>query len=94
MQREIAKRLPDRLVRRRPRAQQALELAGGRDLENAERAEDISAQGGSRAVGVGRAAGVRSPASSAWSWSSSWRSWSGRWRVLTGHRLMSLPPLI
>ncbi|MDH6711310.1 hypothetical protein P3T27_008068 [Kitasatospora sp. MAA19] len=58
MQREIAQRLPDRLVRRRPGAQQALELVGRGGLEDAERAEDIGPQRGGRAVGVGSAAPV------------------------------------
>ncbi|MFD9127417.1 hypothetical protein [Kitasatospora sp. NPDC059571] len=61
MQREIAERLPDRLVRRRPGAQQALELVGGGDLEDAERAEDVGPQRGGRAVRVRRPAPVRGP---------------------------------
>lgn len=62
MQREVAERLPDRLVRRHPRAQQALELVGGGDLGDAERAECIGAQGGGRAVRVVGATSVRGPA--------------------------------
>ncbi|MFJ7250180.1 hypothetical protein ACIQWA_36850 [Kitasatospora sp. NPDC098652] len=61
MQREIAQRLPDHGVRHRPGAQQALELVGGGDLEDAERAEDVGAQARGRAVGVGGAAPVRGP---------------------------------
>ncbi|WP_259464449.1 hypothetical protein [Streptomyces sp. TLI_171] len=61
MQREVAQRLPDRLVRRRTGAQQALELVGGGDLENAERAKDVRAQRGGRAVRVGGAAPERGP---------------------------------
>ncbi|MGW2374754.1 hypothetical protein [Kitasatospora sp. NPDC001683] len=61
MRREIAERLPDRPVRRRPRAQQALELVGGGDLEDAERAEDIGPQRGGRTVRVRRPASDRDP---------------------------------
>ncbi|BFV61173.1 hypothetical protein KCMC57_up62770 [Kitasatospora sp. CMC57] len=43
------------------RAEQVLELVGGGDLEDAERAEDIGAHGIGRAVRVGGAAPVRGP---------------------------------
>ncbi|GGU99109.1 hypothetical protein GCM10010502_61880 [Kitasatospora aureofaciens] len=62
VQREIAQRLPDHGVRRLPGAQQSLELVGGGDLEDAERSEDVGAQRGGRAVGIGGAAPVRGAA--------------------------------
>ncbi|MFB7477086.1 hypothetical protein, partial [Kitasatospora sp. NPDC056184] len=55
MQREITERLPNHLVRHRPRTQQPLQLIGGGDLENTERAKDVGAQRGGRAVRVGDA---------------------------------------
>ncbi|WP_380282522.1 hypothetical protein [Kitasatospora purpeofusca] len=58
MQREIAKRLPNHLVRHRPRAQQTLELVGGGDLEDT---EHIGPQDDGRAVRAGGATSVRGP---------------------------------
>jgi hypothetical protein len=84
VQREVAERLPDRLVRGGRRAQQAPELLGGGDLEDAERAEDVGAQRGGRAVRVGGAAPVRAATGPGrdgcgGSTTSAWPSWSSGW---------------